>query len=78
MNNQGNKAENVMQLIMDLEGRVRVITAERDEMMEGRNWAIHKYWLALTYKGAGFWWGYGVGTVSMFVVGLVIKWVVGK
>ena len=71
MNNQGNKAENAMQLIMDLEKRVRELADERDE-------AIHNYWLTMTYKGAGFWWGYGVGTVSMFVVGLIIRWVVGK
>jgi hypothetical protein len=71
VNNQGNKAENAMQLIMDLEKKARELVNERDT-------AIHKYWLALTYKGAGFWWGYGVGTVSMFVVGLIIRWVVGK
>ena len=68
MNNQGDKGVNVMQLIMELEGKVRALTDERDT-------AVHKYWLALTYKGGGFWWGYGVALVSVLVVDLVIRWI---
>jgi hypothetical protein len=74
MNNQGNKAANAMQLIMELEGRVRGLIEERDQ-------AIHKYWGALlgtTGRSVVFWWGYGIGLVSVFVVGLVVKWVMGK
>lgn len=69
MNNQGDRGANAMQLIMDLEGKVRRLTDERDE-------ARHRYWLALTVKGTGFWWGYGVGVVVACIVGFVIKLVI--
>ena len=68
MDNQGNKAENVMQLIMDLEGKCRDLTDQRDR-------AVHKYWLSFV-KRNGFWWGYGFALVSVFVVGLLIKVIV--
>ena len=67
MNNQGDKGVNVMQLIMELEGKVRALTDERDM-------AIRKYCGAITYNNPGFWWGYGIGTVSMFIAGSVVQW----
>jgi hypothetical protein len=67
MNGNGNKAVNVMQLVMDLEGKVRELQGEV-------KWHKHKYLEAMLREVIPFWYGAITGMVVNFAIWLVIKW----
>ena len=59
----GNKTANAMQFIMELEGKVRTLTEEKESYRKA-------FLAAITYRSKSFWLGWIGGSVVSIIMGI--------